>query len=246
MLLLTEIEEYMITSKLIQSVFQKEKEKEKELKAETKFFVPREKDTLFWCFFIMKNGDIEYEMIQEQNVNMFVTEKKLKIEYVEKMRKQKQIVKQYKFAALAAIENQLANEHKINIQTFLTLCAIEELNVLYASNNKTYFELTFTNNKSVTHVVRRLDNKSTRNSYHANEANNNSNYRFGYEGTCTVNADKYRTTFYNMEDINKPLRCLTSYKVSELLSIFTKLGVETSSSVKMNKKELYEKLSLLF
>ena len=199
MLLLTEIEEYMITSKLIQSVFQKEKdkekEKEKELKAETKIFVPREQDTLFWCFFIMKNGDIEYEMIQQQNVNMFVTEKKLKIEYVEKMRKERQLVKQYKFDALFEIENQLANEH----------------------------------------------NKSTRNSYHAKSFN-----RFGYEGTCTTKADKYRTTFYNMEDINKPLRCLTSYKVSELLSIFNKLGVETSGSVKMNKKELYEKLILLF
>ena len=241
MLLLTEIEEYMITSKLIQSVFQKEKdkEKEKELKAENKIFVPREQDTLFWCFFIMKNGDIEYEMIQQQNVNMFVTEKKLKIEYVEKMRKERQLVKQYKFAALVEIENQLANEHKINIQTFLTLCVIEDLNVLYVNNNKTYFELALS--KSVTHIVRRLDNKSTRNSYHAKSFN-----RFGYEGTCTTKADKYRTTFYNMEDINKPLRCLTSYKVSELLSIFNKLGVETSGSVKMNKKELYEKLSLLF
>lgn len=245
MLLLFEIEEYMITTKLIQTILQKENEKEKQGKAETKIFVPRQKDTLFWCFFIMKNGDIEYEMIQEQNVNIFVTEKKIKIDYVEKMRKEKekQLLKQHKFAAITEIENQLANEQQINIQTFLSLCAIENLNVLYVSNNKTYFELK-TSSTTTTHIVRRLDNKNTGNNYHAN--NSYHKFRFGYEGTCADKAEKYRTTFYHMEDINKPLKSLTSYKVSELLDIFSKLGIEINNHVKMNKKELYEKLILLF
>jgi hypothetical protein len=241
MLLLNEIEEYMITTKLLHSIFsQNQKEKEKE----PRIFVPREKDTLFWCFFIMKNGDAEYEMIQEQNVNMFVTEKKLKIEYIEKMRREKQIVKQYKFGALAEMENQLANEQKINLPTFFTLCAIENLNVLFVNNNKTYFELTNPSD-TVTHIIRRLDNNKTRTNNNSYQANSNY-HRYGYDGTCSAKADKYRASFYKMEDINKPLRCLTSYKVNDLLSIFVKLGIEINSSVKMSKKELYEKLSLLF
>ena len=58
-------------------------------------FCPLEKDALFWCFYIMRNGDTSYEMLEHKNI---IVEKKLKIEYVEKIRKEKQTVKTYKFA----------------------------------------------------------------------------------------------------------------------------------------------------
>ena len=50
-------------------------------------FEPREKDSLFWCFYIMKNGQTAYDMLEHRN---FIVEKKLKIEYVEKMRTDKE------------------------------------------------------------------------------------------------------------------------------------------------------------
>ena len=46
------------------------------IKPREKFFIPKEKDKLFWCFFIMKNDFIQYEMIENKN---FVLEKKIKI-----------------------------------------------------------------------------------------------------------------------------------------------------------------------
>jgi hypothetical protein len=236
MLLLNELDSYMLTSQLINTVFgktreKKEKEKEKE---EDTIFIPREKDSLFWCFFIMKYGDIEYEIIQEQNTNIFVTEKKLKIDYVEKLRKEKQLVKEYKFAALSEIENQLANEQKINVETFFTLCLIEKINVLYV-NNKTFFELTI-ESSACTHIVRRLCTKGYR--------VNSNNFRVGYEGVNEVKAGSYRSTLYKLEDLNKPIKSLASYKVNDILSIFAKLGVDVNN--KMSKKELYEKLVISF
>ena len=39
-------------------------------------FIPREKDTLFWCFYLMKHGDVKYEMLEHKNI---LTEKNLKI-----------------------------------------------------------------------------------------------------------------------------------------------------------------------
>jgi hypothetical protein len=53
-------------------------------------FYPSEKDSLFWCFYVIKNGLMEYQMLQHKNL---VFEKKIKIEYVEKMRKNKKIIK---------------------------------------------------------------------------------------------------------------------------------------------------------
>ena len=81
-------------------------------------FVPREKDTLFWCFYLMKYGDVKYEMLEHKNI---LTEKNLKIEYVEKIRNEKQTVKTYKFATLTHIENNLANENQLDVKTFLSL-----------------------------------------------------------------------------------------------------------------------------
>ena len=83
-------------------------------------FTPVQKDTLFWCFYILKYGEHNYEMLDNINI---VLEKKLKIDYVEKIRKDKQIVKSYKFATLTHLENQLANEDKIDLNTFFTLAA---------------------------------------------------------------------------------------------------------------------------
>jgi hypothetical protein len=32
-------------------------------KQEHDFFIPKEKDSLFWCFYLIKNGDVSYEML---------------------------------------------------------------------------------------------------------------------------------------------------------------------------------------
>ena len=44
-------------------------EQEQPAKINTKFklFVPPEEDSLFWCYYIIKNGDIEYEMLNNKN-----------------------------------------------------------------------------------------------------------------------------------------------------------------------------------
>jgi hypothetical protein len=30
-------------------------------------FIPNQQDGLFWCFYIMKNGDIKYEILRNKN-----------------------------------------------------------------------------------------------------------------------------------------------------------------------------------
>jgi hypothetical protein len=65
-------------------------------------FVPNEKDKLFWCFYIIKYGIIAYEMVENKNI---VFEKKIKIEYVEKIRQNKKIIKQYKLSPLTQLRN---------------------------------------------------------------------------------------------------------------------------------------------
>jgi hypothetical protein len=190
-------------------------------------FVPKQKDSLFWCFYIIMNGQYKYDMLEHINV---VIEKKLKIEYIEKIRKEKQIVKKYKFATLTHLETVLANEDKIDLSTFLTMCVIEGINILYICK-KTYFELLMNDDKI--HIIHRLDNYS----------------KYGYEGLEKSKIELYRSTLFKVDSVEKPIKSISSYKVSELVEFCTKLGIEIcvkDTTKNKSKKDLYESLIQYF
>jgi hypothetical protein len=186
-------------------------------------FFPRQKDSLFWCFYVMKNGVINYEML---GLITPIVEKKLKIEYVEKIRKQKPLLKSYRFASISNIENQLVNESNINVKTLLSLCVIENLNVVFI-NNKTYYELLMNDGPDI-HTINNFDNN-----------------HFGCKTVTRDNSelDKLKSSLFKMDNIDKPIKSISSYKVSELLDFCTKLSIETSNKETgktKSKKELYE------
>lgn len=233
---INQLQYYMLDEKLIKKSLDNKLENnltkpikifEKNIKERMNMFSPKQKDTLFWCFYILKYGEQTYEMLENINI---VLEKRLKIDYVEKIRKEKQIVKSYKFATLTHLENQLANEEKIDLNTFFTLCVIENINVLYVCK-KTYFELLMNDDK--VHIIHRLDNYS----------------KYGYEGIEQTNIELYRSTLFKVDCIEKPVKSISSYKVSELVEFCTKLGIEIcvkDTSKNKSKKDLYESLIQYF
>lgn len=197
------------------------------VKEKCNVFTPIQKDTLFWCFYILKFGESNYEMLDNINI---VLEKKLKIDYVEKIRKEKQLIKSHKFATLTHLENQLANEEKIDLSTFFTLCVIENINILYVCK-KTYFELLMNDNEI--HIIRRLDNYS----------------KYGYEGTDQSKIEVYRSTLFKIDNVEKPVKSISSYKISELREFCSKLGIEIiikDTDKYKSKTDLYESLIQYF
>jgi hypothetical protein len=80
----------------------------------------------------MKNGDVNYETLLNKNS---LVAKQLKIDLVSIVRKNKDILKTYKFDTKSNIENNLANDNNLNSKTFLSLCAVENINVIYISKN---------------------------------------------------------------------------------------------------------------
>ena len=192
-------------------------------KQEHDFFIPKEKDSLFWCFYLIKNGDVSYEMI---GVITPIIEKKLKIDYVEKIRKNKILVKPYKFSSIANVENQLANEFKIDLKTLFTLCVLENINIFFI-NKKTYYELIMNDSKDI-FVIQNFDKD-----------------KFGYKllSSDSKELETYKSSLFKIDNIDKPIKSISSYKVSELLEYCNKLVIETinkeTGKVK-SKKELYE------
>jgi hypothetical protein len=196
------------------------------------FFIPKEQDSLFWCYYIIKNGDIKYETLN--NRNLLIT-KQLKIEEVSKIRENKQIIKTYKFDTITNLENNLVNDNNINIKTIFSLCAIYNINLFFITN-KTYYEFLM-NDLTDIYIIREIDFQSK--------------YvkKYGFEIATNQILDNIRNTLYRIDTIDKPIKALSSYKVQDLIDIANKLAIETKNKEtgkNKTKNELYESLLQYF
>ena len=192
----------------------------------------KEKDSLFWTFFTMVNGDVAYELLKPIHL---VKEKKIKIEYIEKLRQNKVLLKQHKFATLIHIENQLLNETKIDLNTFFSLCVLENINIFYVYK-KTFYELILDDSKP-TFIVYRNNN------------NNNNSLKYTFEKITTgfEILEKYRTDLYKIDVLNKPIKALSFYKLQELVDFCNKLNLDIinkETNKPKKKQELYEAIVL--
>jgi hypothetical protein len=225
-----------------------EKEKEKEEKPiqstiiekkvnASNIFFPKQKDSLFWCFYIMKNDFESYEMLNKINI---VIEKKEKISFVEKIRENKKTIKTFKLAPIVNMENSLVNESCIDINTFWALCIIEKLHVIYI-HKKTYLEFKLESddnndddNYENIHVLTRFDNP----------------LKYGYQRNMSKEKiNEIRNTLVKLDNLNKPIKAFSSYKTNDLIDLCSKLGLEVNdptTSKKKTNKELYESIVQYF
>lgn len=194
-------------------------------------FIPNQQDTLFWCFYIIKNGDIKYETLNKNSL----TAKQMKIELVDSIRKHKDVVKMYKFDTISNIESNLANDNNLNPKTFLTLCAIENINVIFLKKN-TYFEM-LTNDSDKIYIIHEIESQSKYNN------------KYGYELGTNESISNIRNNFFRLESIDKPIKSISSYRVDELIDICNKLVIDIYNNItgkQKSKKELYESIIQYF
>ena len=245
--LLNRLEEFMLTDEKINSFIKKDTVPEKKdtrknemkeslNKQQNNFFVPKEKDNLFWIFYIIKNGFSKYEY---PNTTSFVNEKAEKFNLIESLRLKKHILKINKIKNIKEdVEDELANKEKIGMKTFIALCAAENINILFIHKRKC-FHLLANNleegsgsgsgseveegNSAIYHVIHQYDKPE----------------RYCYElNTGLEQWNKYKTDFFHWESLEKPMKAISSYKVDELTSVCKQLGLVCDS--KKSKKDLYE------
>lgn len=199
---------------------------------------PKQKDSLFWCFYILKNGFSNYEM--EINNQYFVVEKNEKFKYIEMLRKNKDLLKIHKIKPLTELEDDLANKDKISIKTFFALCMLENINVLLVNKRKVY-ELLCVD----------IDETHPINIVHRN----NESYEHSIELDPTEEIiKKYKETYYKMSSFDATLKSMSSYKLDELFDLCKKLDINVEIKMeeytkkegkkKMTKKDIYELLVL--
>jgi hypothetical protein len=190
-------------------------------------YKPLKKDSLFWCFYILKYGFSKYEM--EVGNQHFSIEKQEKFKYIDVLRKptNKDLLKIHKIKPLSLLEDDLANQEKISIKTFFSLCIIENMNIILIDKRKVYEVLTTDDPKI--HVIHR----------------NSITYEHYIELDVPVDKiNMYKETYYNMYNFDTSLKAMSSYKVDELLELCKKLeiNIDIKEKKKMTKKDIYELL----
>jgi hypothetical protein len=198
-------------------------------------YKPRQKDSLFWCFYILKHGLSKYEM--EIGNQHFVVEKQEKFKYIEMIRNSKDILKIHKIKPLTFLEDDLANNEIISIKTFFALCILEKINIILIDKRKIY-ETIITDDTNV-NVVHR--NGETKEHYIEMDIKNET-------------IQTYRDTYYKMSNFDDGLKSMSSYKVDELMELCKKLNVDLvkitgnpdNTRKKLTKKDIYEQLVLHF
>jgi len=221
--------------KLINTTIKTNNTLEREIKPQhvkESIFFPKEQDSLFWCYYIISSGESNYEMM---NVKNSLLAKQIKINYVNKIRMNKQIVKTYKFDTITNIESNLANDNNISIKTIMTLCAIDKTNVIFVSR-KTYYELLMNDTKTI-YIIREVESQSKYNK------------KYGFEISDLDSLEQIRKTLYKIETLDKPVKALSSYKLQDLIDICNKLAIEVKridNGKNKSKNELYELLIQYF
>ena len=185
------------------------------------FFCPRESDKLFWCYFIAKNGMFEYEIL---NHSTFVAEKRCKIELVEKIRNNKDILKIHKWK-LTQLEENLVSNKAMSLKTFMACCLLDDLNIIVKKNMCVY-------NQNY--------NKKTDPNIICLEDGGFSIYQ--YDDGKKIVAERFLEENYIIENINKAIYPIANYKIGELQEICGKLkiNIKKPDGKKFKKTELYE------
>ena len=208
-------EKYMLTNeniiKLLPNINSKNNNRQSNKQPLNK--ITNNSDELFWTIYKIVEGEYKYET----NCN-FKTEKDFKIKCIEDLRLIKPKLKTYKLC-LNRVEDQLLNHKKINLETFFALSLLFSLNIFYVWNNK-FFEFNCNENTDIIVIY-----------------NNNNNI------TIIDNSkiEFYRNNLFYVENLNKPLKSVTSYSKDELIDIAKKLNIENIPS-KITKKDIYEKI----
>lgn len=186
------------------------------------YFTPKQRDSLFWCFYIAKHGLHNFRFIK----NFFIEENAFKISSVELSRKEKAQIKAFK-VKIILFESQLVLEKKISFEMLQGLCILYKVNILLV-RKRCYIDLCYfpENPKYIIEEERRSSGPLI----------------YKIKSDTNINDEtKIRNELWKQESINKPLRAISAYKSSDLQEICKRLQINIVNAHGKNKTkpELY-------
>ena len=194
-------------------------------KSKTNIFVPRQKDLLFWCFYIILNGKEKYLF----NINnIFTIEKETKIAAIELLKSKKTILKEHKLRK-TEIENELLNEKTITIKGLSGLCIAFDIS-LCVVKNRVVFDLNYSD--SIYGIICYDNDKYGVYDVDVNDIN-----------------DFYKDIKenYYIANPSKPIKAVSGYTIKDLQEMSKKLKISIidKNGMKLKKNDIYERIKTI-
>ena len=184
-------------------------------------FIPYQNDKLFWIFFYMKYGYVEYNLVGS---NSFTKEMDIKLNLSKSIKENKSLFKEFKFKKIGDNENELMCEKEMSFKTFIMINIIHNISFIYIVENMYY-----------KYVV-----EDANECYIIHNLNNN----YGCEKIKSDQISIYEKCRFHIENYEKPILCMSKYKMEELNNIAQMLNVEMcdEDNKKLKKNELYDNI----
>jgi hypothetical protein len=182
----------------------------------------------------------------ESNIShSFTIEKKIRIESIEKMRTMNQKIKELKLKRVD-LENELLSNNDITLKSIYALCAIHSVSLIIIVGKKYYvFEFdstnTINNDKSANNIN---DDKSKIQNIIYRQPNGEFSI---YKSVISDLNNHLFESLYLIENVDKPIKSLSSYLLPELKELCIKMNISITDSngKSKTKNKLYED-ALLF
>ena len=141
----------------------------------------------------------------------------MKYKWIEQIRNKKEILKPIKISR-TTVEDELANCTKISMATIKALCHLFDINIFYIDNKK-FYEI-ITNENNPVFVIEKQEQM------------------YGLKKNLSIEQlEYYRNHFWKLENLDKPLKAISSYKINDLRNICTKLHIDF---VNMTRPQMYQ------
>jgi len=195
-------------------------------------------DKLFWIFYKIINNLNDTDL---EHINSFKIMKEFKIASVEKLKNQKNILKDFKIQK-SAVEDDLTNNEKISFKTFHALCVLYLVNVIVIRDNNTYCVLCTNSDEKVINLQNYKLLKIT--NVKMSSQFNNFDIELVNNSITEEELQKILKSYYTIENIEKPLKAFSNYKLDDLVLIAEKLSINIYDEHAKKKKtqELYENI----
>jgi len=185
-----------------------------------KFFITSKNcDPLIWYYNILLKGIQSYHFLGN---NAYQEENKMKMELVYKVRENKQLLKNHKIK-YREVESNLSNEAKINMNTFLALLIVSEINFYYSDDKFYYEKLTNPDLSRYCYILKKNDKY----------------YLWMDESNPDIELLKQK--LITISNLDKPLPSISSFKKPELEDWCKKLKIKYQyvGQKKLTKSKLY-------
>ena len=195
-------------------------------------------DKLFWLFYKLINNFQDSDL---ETLNSFTIMKDFKFGVVEKLRSQKNTLKNFKISK-TYVEDDLTNNEKISFKTFHALCILYLINVIILRSNNSYCVLCCNNDEKVYNLqnykVLQLSNEKMSAQF------NNFDVELLNGSLSEEELQNYLVSYFHIENIEKPLKAFSSYKLDDLTKIAEQLQISIydENGKKRKKQDLYEKI----